>query len=68
MYKKREDIKSSQKLCGFVLISREVALRVPSAMQGLTSVFGMGTGVSLLLSSPDEPSAYTISLVKSSTD
>ena len=52
MYKKREDIKSSQKLCGFVLISREVALRVPSAMQGLTSVFGMGTGGSLALLKP----------------
>ena len=52
VYKKREDIKSSHKLCGFVLISREVALRVPSAMQDLTSVFGMGTGGSLALLKP----------------
>ena len=32
------------------LVSREVALRVPSALLGLTSVFGMETGVSLALS------------------
>ena len=29
------------------LLSREVALRVPSALAGLTSLFGMGRGVSL---------------------
>src|SRR5919202_6080590 len=28
------------------LLSREVALRVPSALAGLTSLFGMGRGVS----------------------
>ena len=33
------------------LLYREVALRVPSALMSLTSVFGMGTGVSSLLSS-----------------
>jgi hypothetical protein len=27
------------------LLSREVALRVPSALSGLTSLFGMGRGV-----------------------
>ena len=33
------------------LLYREVTLRVPSALVSLTSVFGMGTGVSLLPSS-----------------
>ena len=33
------------------LLYREVSLRVPSALVSLTSVFGMGTGVSLLPSS-----------------
>ena len=43
-------------LSGNFLLSRVVTNQVPSALRGLTSVFGMGTGVSLLLSSPDEPS------------
>ena len=47
-------------LFGDYLLSHDVSIVVPSALRGLTSVFGMGTGVSLLLSSPDEPSAYTI--------
>ena len=34
---------------GDVLLSRAVASQVPSALRGLTSVFGMGTGGSLLL-------------------
>ena len=34
------------------LLSRGVTTRVPSALRGFTSVFGMGTGVSLSLSSP----------------
>ena len=38
-----------KRLRGYVLLSREVALRVPSALKSLTSVFGMGTGVSSLL-------------------
>ena len=38
---------------GGVLISRAVASQVPSALRGLTSVFGMGTGGSLLPSSPE---------------
>ena len=38
---------------GGVLISRAVASQVPSALRGLTSVFGMGTGGALLLSSPE---------------
>ena len=39
---------------GNFLLSQVVSNQVPSALGGLTSVFGMGTGVSLLLSSPDE--------------
>ena len=39
---------------GNFLLSRGVTTRVPSALRGLTSVFGMGTGVALSLSSPDE--------------
>ena len=35
------------KQIGGDLLSREVALRVPSALAGLTSLFGMGRGVSL---------------------
>ncbi len=31
------------------LLSHEVSLAVPSALTGLTSVFGMGTGVALSL-------------------
>ena len=39
-------------LIGCVLLSQEAALQVLSAMQGLTSVFGMGTGVSPTLLQP----------------
>ena len=38
---------------GSVLLSRAVSSQVPSALKGLTSVFGMGTGGSLLLSPPE---------------
>ena len=38
---------------GDVLFAQIIANSVPSALKGLTSVFGMGTGVSLLLFSPD---------------
>ena len=34
---------------GGVLLSRGVSPQVPSALASLTSVFGMGTGVTLLL-------------------
>jgi hypothetical protein len=34
------------------LLSQEISLQVPSAQTGLTSVFGMGTGVTLSLSPP----------------
>ena len=35
------------------LLSRAVASQVPSALRGLTSVFGMGTGGTLLPLSPE---------------
>ena len=38
---------------GNVLLSRAVSSQVPSALRGLTSVFGMGTGGSLSLLSPE---------------
>ena len=38
--------------CGNYLLSRLVAKQVPSAPRGLTSVFGMGTGGSLAIWSP----------------
>ena len=34
---------------GYVLLSQAVAHQVPSPLKSLTSVFGMGTGVSSLL-------------------
>jgi hypothetical protein len=37
---------------GLVLLSHTAARAVPSALKGLTSVFGMGTGVALSLSRP----------------
>ena len=33
-------------VCGGVLLSHEASLAVPSALEGLTSGFGMGPGVS----------------------
>src|SRR5256885_14331877 len=41
-----------RKEVGGDLLSREVALRVPSALAGLTSLFGMGRGVPPPLSPP----------------
>ena len=38
---------------GLVLLSHTAAHAVPSALKGLTSVFGMGTGVALSLSRPE---------------
>lgn len=37
---------------GSDLLSHTVARAVPSAVEGLTTVFGMGTGVTPLLSPP----------------
>src|SRR5690242_19491985 len=42
------------------LLSREVALRVPSARAGLTSLFGMGRGVPPPLSPPKLSGARTL--------
>ena len=40
---------NKKRLRGYVLLSQAVAHQVPSALKSLTSVFGMGTGVSSLL-------------------
>ena len=40
-------------ISGDVLLSQAVTHQVSSALKSLTSVFGMGTGVSSLLLSPD---------------
>ena len=42
-----------------VLLSQVVTNQVPSALKGLTSVFGMGTGVTPLLSSLDFLQRYS---------
>ena len=42
-------LENEKRLRGYVLLSQEVAPQVPSALKSLTSVFGMGTGVSSLL-------------------
>ena len=42
----------SDKAAGSYLLSHSVAAAVPSAQEGLTSVFGMGTGMTLPLSPP----------------
>ena len=38
---------------GGVLLSQGISTQVPSALRGLTSVFGMGTGVTLSLWPPE---------------
>ena len=42
-------LRNKKRLRGYVLLSQAVAHQVPSALKSLTSVFGMGTGVSSLL-------------------
>gem|GEM_PF-2256845 len=42
-----------KKIPGSVLLSHPVTQAVPSTQRGLTSVFGMGTGVSLSLRPPE---------------
>jgi hypothetical protein len=42
---KPEALYVERKNPGNVLLSHQVALTVPSALEGLTAVFGMGTGV-----------------------
>jgi hypothetical protein len=49
---------------GNVLLSQAVSRQVPSALKGLTSVFGMGTGVTLSPSSPDIARLYLDSRYK----
>jgi hypothetical protein len=46
------DCSRLQKKSGEVLLSHPVSRAVPSALQGLTSVFEMGTGVAPVLYSP----------------
>jgi hypothetical protein len=46
-------------LPGNVLLSQEPSLQVPSALEGLTVVFGMGTCVSPPPSSPDKPISFS---------
>ena len=58
-YKDRVKIKP-----GSVLLSHLVSKAVPSALEGLTSVFEMGTGVTLPPSPPGKllPSTYVVGL------
>ena len=53
-----------QYYAGDYLISHTLTRAVPSARRGLTSVFGMGTGVTLAVNSPAN---LRISLARSST-
>ena len=45
--------RSSFEKTGGVLLSQGISTQVPSALRGLTSVFGMGTGVTLSLWPPE---------------
>ena len=47
-----------KRFSGNVLLSHTAARAVPSAQQSLTSVFGMGTGVTSALSSPESCYKY----------
>ncbi len=47
-------------LPGDVLLSQGVATQVPSALKDLTSVFGMGTGVTPSPSSPDNEKYFVM--------
>ena len=51
--KKTVDLFNSLCCSGNVLLSRAVSRQVPSALRSLTSVFGMGTGGTSSLLSPD---------------
>ena len=50
---------------GGVLLSHKVALAVPSALEGLTSVFGMGTGVTPPLEPPRSSFEYLAARLRS---
>ena len=47
-----DPLPAGNKKPGSVLLSHKVTQVVPSALEGLTSVFGMGTGVTPPLSPP----------------
>jgi hypothetical protein len=49
MKKARDACRGPKERTGGDLLSQEVALQVPSALRGLTALFGMGRGVSLSL-------------------
>ena len=51
--KKTSSFRNSFRQTGNYLLSRAASRQVSSAPESLTSVFGMGTGVSSPLSSPD---------------
>ncbi len=48
--------------CGSVLLSHPLSRAVPSAQEGLTSVFGMGTGMAPPPSPPQFLSLYSVVL------
>ena len=54
--------KQALKDLGDVLLSHTVASAVPSALRGLTAVFGMGTGVTPSLESPKTCHAFPYGL------
>jgi hypothetical protein len=48
----RDKLSGRQWDAGGGLLSRDLSIGVPSALQGLTTVFGMGTGVAPALQPP----------------
>ena len=48
------------KKSGSVLLSHDLTIIVSSALKGLTSVFGMGTGVSPSVSPPETYASITL--------
>ena len=67
MYEKKRPTLSGRSFLfmesGNVLLSQVVSNQVPSALKGLTSVFGMGTGGSLSPLSPENCQGFVQSLV-----
>ena len=51
---------AKNKESGDYLLSRDPAVQVPSALESLTAVFGMGTGVASPLLSPDNISYFVV--------
>ncbi len=60
---KKAAFRRLEKNPGLVLLSHTAARAVPSALKGLTSVFGMGTGVALSLTRPGNSEFRTIEFV-----